>query len=108
MDVCRSGVTRYRPGDFMGAHVDDEARLLPWDIPHRGVSLSVPMSAGTDYEGGSLELLSPGGMLSPGLGRGDAVVFGSSVPRHVSTVDEGERWVLLMWVYTNHKMWPVR
>lgn len=107
-DIGRAGVTRYRTGDFMALHVDDHERQQPpWDIPHRGVSMSVPLSAG--HVGGRLRLRAGvDDWVTPTAGRGDAVVFGSSVPHEVTAVTEGERWVLLFWAYTNHDIFGVR
>lgn len=105
-DIVRVGVTQYRAGDWMAEHVDDEERWgepLMWTLPHRGVSMSVPLSSG--HEGGQLRLRYDGDRwLVPQAERGTAICFGSSLPHEVTAVTEGERWVLLLWAYCNHDL----
>lgn len=102
-DLMRLGVSCYREGHYMDVHVDDERREAPpWDLPHRGISMSVPLSTG--HDGGNLVLQTGDGEWSMvPLGPGDAVAFGSSVEHLVLPVTAGERWVLLAWAYTNHE-----
>lgn len=131
MGLARAGVSRYGVGDFMALHVDDDERdddPAGWDLPHRGISMSVPLSGPGEYSGGGLRLYSSavreGGWSPDGnqyrerwrlrersrrvatgpLGRGDAVLFGSSLPHEVMPVTAGTRWVLLWWAYTNHHL----
>ncbi|HZN73570.1 MAG TPA: 2OG-Fe(II) oxygenase [Micromonosporaceae bacterium] len=108
LDVIRFGVSLYRPGHYMAQHVDDERRgPPPWDRPHRGISMSLPLSQG--HQGGGLRLATgEDEWVTVRLNPGDAVLFGSSLPHEVAPVTSGERWVLLMWLYTHHKLFPTR
>jgi hypothetical protein len=106
IDVLRFGISNYPAGDRMGPHVDDEAREEPpWDLPHRGISLSVQLSDPSTYEGGGLRVYdrNEGWWLpSAGRPRGTAILFGSSTLHEVTEVSSGERWALLAWGYTDH------
>lgn len=108
IDIGRFGVSCYTEGDSMGAHVDDEERdPPPWDLPHRGLSMSLPLTTG--HQGGQLRLRTDdGGWTTPTINPGDALVFGSSLVHEVLPVTAGRRWVLLAWAYTNHAMRPIR
>lgn len=101
-DVIAVGASRYRVGHWMAEHVDDEARWpdpATWTTPHRGVSMSVPLTTG--HEGGKLRMRMSAGWAEVVADPGTAVVFGGSLPHEVTPVTEGERWVLLMWCYLN-------
>lgn len=108
IDLARAGVTCYEPGDSMGAHVDDEERdQPPWDLPHRGLSMSLPLTSG--HHGGRLRLRTADGeWTTPTIQPGDALVFGSSLVHEVLPVTTGRRWVLLFWAYCNHNLRPIR
>ena len=110
-DAARFGISQYPVGDRMGPHVDDESREEPpWSLPHRGISASVVLSEPGTYEGGELRVNDGSGWRTPlsGLPRGTGVFFGSSLLHEVTEVTAGERWVLLMWAYTNHWMRKLR
>lgn len=110
-EVSRFAVSRYAAGDCMEEHVDDEERgpQADWNVPHRGVSISIPLAEPGSYSGGRLRIRTrTGAWHYPELGRGDAIAFGSSIPHEVEKVTEGERWVLLAWCYVNHNFWDCR
>lgn len=107
LDIARYGCSEYRVGQWMAEHVDDEERAATgWDLPHRGISFSIPLSDPDTYEGGQLWIRGAGGRWHPaapgGAGAGDLIAFGSSLPHRVGKVTAGERWVLLAWGYCNH------
>jgi predicted 2-oxoglutarate/Fe(II)-dependent dioxygenase YbiX len=110
LDIARFGCSAYFVGDSMGEHVDDEERgEPPWDLPHRGISVSVQLSDPGDFDGGDLRTRGRnGGWNTAQLDRGDALVFGSSLRHEVTPVTYGERWVLLAWGYCNHFQRPIR
>lgn len=110
-EISRFAVSRYQVGMCMGEHVDDEERgpQAAWNVQHRGVSMSIPLSESGTYSGGRLRLrTNTGEWYYPELGRGDAFCFGSSRPHEVTKVTDGERWVLLAWCYVNHNLWDCR
>lgn len=110
-EVARFAVSCYRAGDCMEEHVDDEERgpQTDWSVPHRGVSISVPLSEPSTYSGGRLRLRTrTGEWYYPDLDQGDAIALGSSTPHEVTKVTRGERWVLLAWCYVNHDFWDCR
>jgi predicted 2-oxoglutarate/Fe(II)-dependent dioxygenase YbiX len=98
-DIVRYGCSGYEVGDYMSLHVDDEERLdPPWDLAHRGVSVSLQLSPPDAYEGGDLIVA---GSLAP-REQGTLIAFGSSVEHEVTEVTLGGRWVALGWAYCNH------
>lgn len=111
LDIARFGCSAYFVGDSMGEHVDDHERgpMSEWTIPHRGVSISVQLSDPGDFVGGELRTRNGAGEWSTAqLAKGDALVFGSSLPHEVTRVMTGERWALLAWGYCDHFRRPIR
>jgi len=108
LDLTRWGCTLYETGDWMACHVDDEERdndRGTWDLPHRGISISLQLSDPDAYEGGDLRILVDEAADEwdvASRGQGDLTAFGSSTPHEVTEVTAGERWVALGWSYTNH------
>jgi PKHD-type hydroxylase len=69
----------------------------PGTATGRKVSVTLQLSAGTDYEGGELEL-NTGRTLSAPKEQGALVLFPSYVMHRVAPVTRGERWSLVGWV----------
>jgi PKHD-type hydroxylase len=63
----------------------------------RKISLSVQLSAPTDYDGGELEFNS-GKILTASKERGAVVLFPSFLLHRVAPVTRGQRWALVGWV----------
>lgn len=88
----RLQVARYGIGGHYDWHIDIGTGLLS----QRKLSLSVQLSADTDYEGGDLEFLVPtaGGQRL----QGTLIAFPSFAPHRVTPVTRGERWSLVSWI----------
>ncbi|MFI7203314.1 2OG-Fe(II) oxygenase [Micromonospora aurantiaca (nom. illeg.)] len=108
LDTAGFAVSSYGPGDRMGAHIDDDVRgNPPWDLPHRGLSISLPLNGG--YQGGRLRLRdADGDWTTPDVNPGDAFVFGTSLEHEVLPVVSGRRWVLLFFAFTNFSQRLIR
>lgn len=64
----------------------------------RKISVSVPLSDPSEYEGGSLEF-NNGGILLSANEKGSITMFPSYFLHRVSPLTSGERWVMVIWVH---------
>lgn len=83
-------VVSYGPGDFYNWHLD-----LGAVAPTRKLSMSISLSARSDYTGGALSF--PGRVVGD-VPRGGVVVFPSFLLHAVQPVKSGRRLALLAWV----------
>ena len=84
--------TVYGPGHKFDWHVDIGAG----QASNRKVSITVQLSDGAAYEGGSLQFISAPDMAMP-KGRGTAILFPSYLAHRVSDVTDGLRCSLVAW-----------
>ncbi|MCX7890901.1 MAG: 2OG-Fe(II) oxygenase [Burkholderiales bacterium] len=83
--------TVYGPGEHFGWHMD----LGPDRTAARKLSMSVQLTAGSDYSGGALEFvgMAGGGARAPG----DAIIFPAYMAHRVTPIEAGIRRSLVAW-----------
>jgi PKHD-type hydroxylase len=93
-------ISRYKPGMFYGAHVDD---ALMGDAPRVRTDLAVTvfLSQQESYEGGELMVGTSIGHIAVKLPRGDGVVYPASTLHRVNPVTSGERLAAVTWVQSH-------
>lgn len=64
----------------------------------RKISVSVPLSDPSEYEGGSLEF-NNGGILVGANEKGSITMFPSYMLHRVTPLTSGERWVMVIWIH---------
>lgn len=90
-------INRYEPGMFYGPHLD--APLMHGSLPMRAdVSVTVFLSAPSDYAGGELVIGEGAAALSVKAAAGDAVFYPSGAVHHVNEVTSGVRLVAVTWI----------
>ncbi len=100
-------VSRTRPGEGYGRHVDDA--IMDKDRPMRtDLSVTVFLSDPSSYEGGELVLETPSGEDGAKFPMGDAVVYPSTTLHRVERVASGERLVAATWVQSRVRDAPAR
>ncbi|CAA0103552.1 PKHD-type hydroxylase YbiX [BD1-7 clade bacterium] len=65
---------------------------------HRKISLSIPLSGESDYEGGDLEFMFSEKIHRPTQTAGQAIIFPSFALHRVTPVTRGERIALVGWI----------
>lgn len=88
--------TKYdEEGDCYGPHIDIGGE----GFAQRKLSFSVQLSAGHEYEGGDLKIMSghERGEIA-GRNRGDAIFFPSFMMHEVTPIKKGKRYSLVGWV----------
>jgi tetratricopeptide (TPR) repeat protein len=69
------------------------------DKPVRRLSISMQLTPETDYDGGSLQMRTPDGVISASRRQGAAIVFPSNTVHRVEPVRRGRRHSLVMWAH---------
>lgn len=92
--MARMLVSRYRPGQHYGSHVDDALM----GSARTDVSFTLCLSDGADYEGGALVIEDMVEDRSIRLNAGEAVVYPSDTLHRVEPVTAGERLAVVGWV----------
>jgi len=85
----------YESGDHFGWHVDAVAGQKPF----RKLSLSIQLSAETDYDGGDLQMQLGCWTLPMPKGLGDVIAFPTWLPHRVEPVTRGIRHALVVWAH---------
>lgn len=92
-------VSRYDDGASYGLHVDDALMARP---PMRtDLSVTVFLAAPDDYDGGELEVVTPGGVDTAKFAAGDAAVYPATTLHRVTPVTRGKRLVAVTWVQSS-------
>ncbi len=86
-------IARYQPGGHYDWHVDLGTQMRS----ARKLSISIQLSAPSDYAGGDLEFMGPTDVTAP-RGRGALIAFPSFVTHKVHPVTSGERLSLVSWI----------
>ena len=86
--------TEYPEGGFYDWHMDCDVAMAH-EPPVRKISMTLLLSPENQFEGGDLELMSPG--KSTKLKQGHAVIFASFINHRVAPVTRGVRQSLVMW-----------
>jgi PKHD-type hydroxylase len=86
--------TRYESGGVIHWHVDNGKGLSST----RKISLSVQLSAPTDYEGGTFQMC-PDGEPHFSRNQGSVIVFPSFLTHRVTEVTRGVRYALVVWAH---------
>tara|TARA_R100001163_G_scaffold23804_1_gene19884 strand:+ start:1018 stop:1602 length:585 start_codon:yes stop_codon:yes gene_type:complete len=86
--------TEYPEGGFYDWHMDCDI-IMQKEPPVRKISMTLILSDDSEYEGGGLEIASPGKVARPK--QGHAVFFASFINHRVVPVTRGVRKSLVMW-----------
>ena len=86
--------TEYPEGGFYDWHMDCDVNMQH-EPPVRKISMTVLLNDPLEFEGGDLELMSPGKFKK--LKQGHAMVFASFLNHRVAPVTRGVRQSLVMW-----------
>ncbi len=95
-DVHDPRFALYRPGMTYGWHVDSP--LMGHPPVRTDFAMTVFLDGPEAYEGGELELQTPGGLVSHKLPAGDAVVYPCGYLHRVAPVTSGQRRVMATWI----------
>lgn len=92
-------ISRYRDGASYGQHVDD---ALMGNPPLRtDLSVTIFLASPESYDGGELEIVTPGGIDTAKFAAGDAAVYPATTLHRVAPVTRGERLVAATWVQSS-------
>lgn len=80
------------------SHYDWHIDSGPESSATRKISVSIPLSKQSDYEGGVLEVNSNGVMVQAPTETGSIGMFPSWCLHRVTPVTKGERWVIVIWI----------
>ena len=86
--------TEYPEGGFYDWHMDCDV-VMAHEPPIRKISMTLLLNDPSEFEGGDLELMSPG-KFKP-LKQGHATCFASFINHRVNTVTRGMRQSLVVW-----------
>ncbi len=86
--------TKYVDGDVIHWHIDTGTDVAST----RKISLSVQLSAPTEYEGGTFEMF-PEGEPTFARNQGSVIVFPSYLTHRVTRITNGERYSLVVWAH---------
>ena len=86
--------TEYPVGGFYDWHMDCDVNMAH-EPPVRKTSMTVLLNDPLEFEGGDLELMSPGKFKK--LKQGHAIIFASFLNHRVAPVTRGVRQSLVMW-----------
>ena len=86
--------TEYPEGGFYDWHIDTDVNMQH-EPPVRKISMTLLLSPENQFEGGDLELMSPGKKTK--LTQGNAITFASFLNHRVTPVTQGVRQSLVMW-----------
>ena len=87
----------YRSDDGQG-HYDWHVDVGDGNAAYRKISISIMLSPGDKYKGGSLEVNDHGVLKEAERDQGSIHMFPSYMLHRVTPVTEGERWVLVIWI----------
>jgi len=88
----------YKSGEEPG-HYNWHMDVGPGVSATRKISLSIQLTAPTDYTGGELLVNSNGENVFPTTERGSVNLFPSYCMHRVTPMETGERWALVIWVH---------
>ena len=86
--------TEYPEGGFYDWHMDSDV-VMAHEPPVRKISMTLLLNHPSEFEGGDLELISPGRFKK--LGQGHATCFASFLNHRVNAVKRGVRQSLVVW-----------
>ena len=86
--------TEYPVGGFYDWHMDCDVNMAH-EPPVRKISMTILLNDPLEFEGGDLELMSPGKFKK--LKQGHAIIFASFLNHRVAPVTRGVRQSLVMW-----------
>jgi len=86
--------TEYPEGGFYDWHMDCDV-IMTYEPPVRKISMTLLLNDPSEFEGGDLELMSPG-KIAP-LKQGHAICFASFLNHRVQPVTKGMRQSLVVW-----------
>ena len=86
--------TEYPEGGFYDWHMDNEVHMIH-EPPVRKISMTLLLNHPSEFEGGDLELMSPGKFKK--LEQGHAITFASFLNHRVAPVTRGVRQSLVVW-----------
>ena len=86
--------TEYPVGGFYDWHMDCDVNMAH-EPPVRKISMTILLNDPLEFEGGDLELMSPGRFKK--LKQGHAMIFASFLNHRVAPVTRGVRQSLVMW-----------
>ena len=86
--------TEYPEGGFYDWHMDTDVNMQH-EPPVRKISMTLLLSPENQFEGGDLELMTPGKKAN--LTQGNAIIFASFLNHRVAPVTRGVRQSLVMW-----------
>ena len=86
--------TEYPEGGFYDWHMDTDVNMQH-EPPVRKISMTLLLSPENQFEGGDLEIMTPGSKVK--LTQGNAITFASFLNHRVAPVTKGVRQSLVMW-----------
>jgi len=69
----------------------------------RKISVVIPLSSPSDYEGGALMINNMGNIIKAEQERGSISLFPSYIPHKVEPVTGGHRWSLVSWIHGSRR-----
>ena len=90
----RAQFTEYPEGGFYDWHMDCDVNMQH-EPPVRKISMTLLLNDSSEFQGGNLELMSPG-KIAP-LEQGHAICFASFLNHRVQPVTKGMRQSLVVW-----------
>ena len=86
--------TEYPEGGFYDWHMDTDVNMQH-EPPVRKISMTLLLSPENQFEGGDLELMTPGKKAN--MKQGHAILFASFLNHRVAPITRGVRQSLVMW-----------
>jgi PKHD-type hydroxylase len=91
-------LTKYRPGQYYGAHADAAFITLGNHIIRSDLSCTIFLNEPASYDGGALLIRLGDGTLSFKLNPGEAIIYPSDTFHQVEKVTRGERLVAITFI----------
>ena len=86
-------VLKYKKGGYFGRHKDSG-----WNLPDRRITVIIQLSENTSYKGG--EMLVENTSFQKDIG--NTIVFDSNCYHELKVIEEGVRYVAVLWLGTKH------
>jgi PKHD-type hydroxylase len=91
-------ISSYKGGESYGLHVDEAIMGSGSGALRTDISVTVFLANPETYEGGELEVQTPGGAMAAKFKAGDAALYPSTTLHRVQPVTSGERVVAVAWI----------
>ena len=86
-------ILKYSKGGYFGKHKDSG-----WNLPNRKISVIIQLSDGDDYKGGQMVVENT--LFEKEIG--NTIVFDANNYHELKLIEEGERYVAVLWLGSEH------